>query len=75
MHTLHAFSLISVVDQGATPEAGAEAGTAEAGPTAGAVPMEVSVATGKLCSRPAVWFPSWDRAGSCSSAVVSHLAL
>lgn len=36
-----------LTDQGATPEAGAEAGTAEAGPAAGAVPMEVSVATGR----------------------------
>lgn len=38
----------SIVDQEATLEAEAGAGIAEAEPAAGAVPMEVSIATGKL---------------------------
>lgn len=36
-----------LTDQEATREARAEAGIAEAGPAAGAVPMEVSIATGR----------------------------
>lgn len=45
-----------LTDQEATREAGAEAGIAEAGPAAGAVPMEVSIATGELViSHPSVW--------------------
>lgn len=42
----------SIVDQEATREAGAGAGIAEAEPVAGAVPMEVFIATGELVVSP-----------------------
>lgn len=60
-----AFSLISIAGQEATLEAGAEVGTAEAEPAAGAVPMEVSIATGELrCGGLSLAMePFWDRAG------------
>lgn len=58
---------MSIVDQEATREAGAEVGTAEAEPAAGVVPMEVSIATGKPWTRPEVWSPSGTEQDSCPS--------
>lgn len=46
------FLIHSIVDQEATLEAGAGAGIVEAEPAAGAVPMEVSIATGELVVSP-----------------------